>query len=220
LFSPSDSHSLKMSYKLSSFLYTRIPSWPKFESILLSSKKDIDDHIFSGQFQVNFQVISVTPIISVSDPSMSIYFTNIFFFFKYCVLVEISWPEGLRIARLHDLKMEIQTYNRLYFYFITEQNFITKLTLLDITVHHNIFEALLKNSFEQKRKIRRKIVNKNKTYFCFLFRFMSQVNFWSGKSGLLRSRFIYFLKELQICYDVQLCLIKLICFFVVYLVIT
>jgi hypothetical protein len=34
-----------------------------------------------------------------------------FFFFKrYCVLVEISWPEGLRIARLHDLKMEIQTY--------------------------------------------------------------------------------------------------------------
>jgi hypothetical protein len=27
---------------------------------MLSSKKDIDDHIFSGQFQVNFQVISVT----------------------------------------------------------------------------------------------------------------------------------------------------------------
>ena len=29
---------------------------------LLSSKKDIDDHIFSGQSQDNFQVISATPI--------------------------------------------------------------------------------------------------------------------------------------------------------------
>jgi hypothetical protein len=45
-----------------------------------------------------------------------------YYFFKYCVLVEISWPEGLRFVRLHDLKMEIQTYNRLYFFFITEVN--------------------------------------------------------------------------------------------------
>ena len=36
--------------------YTHISNWPKFESILSSSKKDIDDHILSGQFQV----ISVT----------------------------------------------------------------------------------------------------------------------------------------------------------------
>jgi hypothetical protein len=71
----------------------------------------------------------------------------------------------------------MQTY--LYTLFLA---YYFKLSLLDITVHHNIFEALLKNSFKQKRKIRRKIVNKNKTYFCFLFRFMSQVNFWSGKS--------------------------------------
>jgi hypothetical protein len=32
---------------------------------------------------------------------------------------------------------------------------------------------------------RRKIVKKNKTYFCFLF--MSQVNFWSGKALVLFS---------------------------------
>ena len=31
-------------------VYTHISSWPKVESILLNSKKDIDDHIFSGQF--------------------------------------------------------------------------------------------------------------------------------------------------------------------------
>ena len=31
-------------------VYTDISSWPKFESIILSSKKDIDYHIFSGQF--------------------------------------------------------------------------------------------------------------------------------------------------------------------------
>jgi hypothetical protein len=53
---------------------------------------------------------------------MSIYFTkknrNIK---KYCVLVEISWPEGLRIVRLHDLNNGKKHYSwRYFFYYWTE----------------------------------------------------------------------------------------------------
>jgi hypothetical protein len=59
-----------------------------------------------------------------------------FFYFKYCVLVEISWPEGLRIARLYDLKMEIQTYNRLYFFLLLTLNRIeSKLGQFEIWIY-------------------------------------------------------------------------------------
>jgi len=47
-------------------MYIHISNWPKFESILSSSKKDIDDHILSGQFQV----ISATHDFDITSGSL------------------------------------------------------------------------------------------------------------------------------------------------------
>jgi hypothetical protein len=49
----------------------------------------------------------------------------------YCVLVKISWLEGLRIARLHDPKMERSTI----VFFITGQNWFKFWSVWDMNIY-------------------------------------------------------------------------------------